>query len=484
MKKTHQVSKTLYTTGSKLTSKRVRQAFRSLSRESYTSIDLVSLRSIRHKNVKLYHLSPYINSQSRRHCVRNLLSHSDTNFSVMAFRSRAGRGHYILMPSLYRGDLMSNKRRRSIRFFTTLSRKVRLQSPSNNLRSFVRTSLSLYKSIDYSPRSTLSYAEWQNVLLREKQSMRDLRLTRRLKRHNRARKLPSSHTVNLANLPLITKIPGILSSPTTSKKVFLNSACISSAISKDYVISYIERSYVGIKDSLSRLINSWVSQYKVVHSGSNGFLTSYTSVPNVSHVLYPSWLAAWTLLTSLYSSFTLFPQTDLYYKIHSAERKVIEHILRFRFNKSRLHIILEDSKVHQTHFFTTPGLFIRYFQGKKSLKKSKALKYLMARFLRKMLLVLNLESVGVITKGVPVHLDQLLTAIFKPLSHPFTNPLTGETINESDSTTRHKPKRGNVGISSITFLAPKPFSYQKTRKRGRIKRKIQRKLVRLNKVID
>ena len=256
MKKTHQVSKTLYTTGSKLTSKRVRQAFRSLSRESYTSIDLVSLRSIRHKNVKLYHLSPYINSQSRRHCVRNLLSHSDTNFSVMAFRSRAGRGHYILMPSLYRGDLMSNKRRRSIRFFTTLSRKVRLQSPSNNLRSFVRTSLSLYKSIDYSPRSTLSYAEWQNVLLREKQSMRDLRLTRRLKRHNRARKLPSSHTVNLANLPLITKIPGILSSPTTSKKVFLNSACISSAISKDYVISYIERSYVGIKDSLSRLINS------------------------------------------------------------------------------------------------------------------------------------------------------------------------------------------------------------------------------------
>ena len=178
------------------------------------------------------------------------------------------------------------------------------------------------------------------------------------------------------------------------------------------------------------------------------------------------------------------PQLDLYTRIHSAQRKIIEHILRFRFNGSRIHVVFEDSKNHQTHFFTTPGLFIKYFQGKKSLKKNKAIKYLMSRFLRKILLVLNLESVGVITKGVPVHLEKLLTALFRPLSHPFINPFTGATINESGTNQSLRQVRGNIGISSITFLAPKPFSYQKTRKRGRIKRKIQRKLVRLNKVID
>lgn len=162
----------------------------------------------------------------------------------------------------------------------------------------------------------------------------------------------------------------------------------------------------------------------------------------------------------------------------------MEHTLRFRFNKARLHIIFEDSLDHRTHFFTTPGLFIRYFQGKKSLKKNKALKYLMARFLRKVLLVLKLESVGLITKGVPVHLERILNALFKPLSHPFKNPLTGDVINESDLGAGQSPSSAGVNISSITFLAPKPFSYQKTRKRGRVKRKIRRKLVRLNKVID
>ena len=139
---------------------------------------------------------------------------------------------------------------------------------------------------------------------------------------------------------------------------------------------------------------------------------------------------------------------------------------------------------HKTHFFTTPGLVIRYFQGKKSLKKNKALKYLMARFLRKVLLVLKLESVGLITKGVPVHLERILNALFKPLSHPFTDPITGDVINESESVPSSRTSPPTINISSITFLAPKPFSYQKTRKRGRVKRKIRRKLVRLNKVID
>ena len=484
MKKTHQTSKKLYINGSKLASKAIRQSFRDMRGGSSTLVDLASLHPVHLKNVRLYRLSPYLNSQSRQLCAQQLLSRSATKRSILAFRSRIGGGYYMLMPNLHRGKFISNKRRRSIQFFATLSKKVRLSSPKNNLRSFIRGFLSSNKSLDYSPHSTFSNTEWQNLLAREQQSLRDLRLTRRLKRHNRIRTSPSFDLTNLADPSLTIEAQSVLSFPSSPKKVFSNPACVSSAISKDYIIRYIECSYLGVKDSLSRLVNSWVSQYKGVHSSSDSLLLSYTSTPGLSHVLYPTWLTIWTSLTGLYSSFTLFPQTDLYYKIHSAERKVIEHILRFRFNNSRLHIILEDSKVHQTHFFTTPGLFIRYFQGKKSLKKSKALKYLMARFLRKMLLVLNLESVGVITKGVPVHLDQLLTAIFKPLSHPFTNPLTGEIINESDSTTRRKPKRGNVGISSITFLAPKPFSYQKTRKRGRIKRKIQRRLVRLNKVID
>ena len=484
MKKTHPFLKKLHISNSKLISKTVRRSLRNVRKGTFALTDPAWLPSQHSGGISVHHISPYINSRSRRLIIDSLLPLVNSRQAAVVFRSSIGRGAYMLLPNSRHGSFITNRRRRSTRFFISLSNKMRLTSPRNNLRSFIRSSLVVHKAVRRPRPFTLNPTEWQSILETEQQFLYDLRSTRRLKRHNRIKKSPSFNLTNLVRLPLVSESRGNLTPPKFSKNIFSANVCASSVISKGYVIKYLERSYIGIKDSLSRLIKSWVSQYRLLCLSSESFLLSYTSVPGLSHILYPAWLSAWTSLTGLYSSFTLFPQTDLYYKIHSAQRKVIEHILRFRFNNSRLHIVLEDSKVHQTHFFTTPGLFIRYFQGKKSLKKSKALKYLMARFLRKMLLVLNLESVGVITKGVPVNLDQLLTAIFKPLSHPFTNPLNGEIINESDSTTRQKPKRGNVGISSITFLAPKPFSYQKTRKRGRIKRKIQRKLVRLNKVID
>jgi len=135
-------------------------------------------------------------------------------------------------------------------------------------------------------------------------------------------------------------------------------------------------------------------------------------------------------------------------------------------------MILADGKLHRTHFFVTPGLFIKYFQGKKSLKKNKSLKLLMSRFMRKLLLVLKLKDVGIVTRGTPVHIEQLLSFLFKPLSHPFLDPLSGERINEADSTRGPKKTALSIGITSIRFDASKPYSYQKTKKKGRIKRKI------------
>jgi hypothetical protein len=69
----------------------------------------------------------------------------------------------------------------------------------------------------------------------------------------------------------------------------------------------------------------------------------------------------------------------------------------------------------------------------------------MSRFLRKILLILKLERIGIVTRGIPVHFDTMLNALFKPLSHPFPDPLTGSVINESasqsPSSIRKKKKR-------------------------------------------
>ena len=465
-----------------VSSRTIRKVFRAVRKGSYFVSSASSGRYLALKRSGSRHLTSYFGLSSAKHTYARLSSTGRLPRAVLNTSHRPTNLAFIL-PRSRKGSFITGRRLNSAKFFVSLSKKMELVSPQNHLRSVIR-SLSRKEPPSYSRRYFISLHSWQRIMSRELKWRSDLRHINKLRRLKSSKK-PTFFQTNLSpSVHFNANTASSPSSPLDFSRVWWGRPDFSISISRGFVIRYLEVSYVGIKDSLSRSIDLWSSYHREAVYYSNGFIRSYGTEPQLSHVLYAPWLSGWSSIMNLYSSFTLFPKTDLYYKIHSARRKVIEHILRFRFNKSRLHVILEDSKKHNTHFFTTPGLFIRYFQGKKSLKKNKALKYLMARFIRKMLLVLNLENVGLVTKGVPVNLDKLLTAIFKPLSHPFTNPLTGEVINESDSTLPRKKEKGNIGISSVTFFAPKPFSYQKTRKRGRIKRKIQRRLVRMNKVID
>lgn len=466
-----------------INSRLIRRAFRHIRKGSYS---LSSASAVRYSELKLSE-SRHLMSYSRLPSARNLYRFMDFKDKPLraVLNTPAGKSTNLtfILPRSRKGSYLSGKKLNASRFFVSLSKKMNLESPQNKLKSMLRAVIDKRRPV-YSSRYFVDLSTWERLVNEELTLRSSKRHINKLRRLNKSNK-PTFFQTNLS--PSAYLDSEMLKSVPYSRDFshsWWGRPNFFISISKGFIVRYLEDSYLGVKDSLSRLIESWALTYRKFLHLSGGALRAYQSEPQLAHFLYHTWLSRWLSVMNLYSSFTLFPQTDLYYKIHSAKRKVIEHILRFRFNKSRLHVILEDSKNHHTHFFTTPGLFIRYFQGKKSLKKNKALKYLMARFLRKMLLVLNLESVGLITKGVPVNLDKLLTAIFKPLSHPFTNPLTGEIINESDLTSPRKKEKGNIGISSVTFFAPKPFSYQKTRKRGRIKRKIQRRLVRMNKVID
>lgn len=157
---------------------------------------------------------------------------------------------------------------------------------------------------------------------------------------------------------------------------------------------------------------------------------------------------------------------------------VAAHNLYLTFNKHRFVITLTNSKERTTHLFITAGLLLRYFQNRKSLKKNKAMRLLMARFLRKVLIILKLKRVVVYIRGIPLYFELFLNMLYRPLSHVFTNPLTGSEIDET------LKNHLVFNVHKIFFHKIKPFGYQKTRKKGRVKRKIRRKLVKLNKVID
>ena len=94
----------------------------------------------------------------------------------------------------------------------------------------------------------------------------------------------------------------------------------------------------------------------------------------------------------------------------------------------------------------------------------------MARFARKMLILLGLKDLTLVVRGLPFMFEQLITTLFAPLRHPFTNILTGEVLDEVNTAGL------SLQVGRIVFLNIKPFGFMKTRLKGRIKRKIRRRI--------
>ena len=196
------------------------------------------------------------------------------------------------------------------------------------------------------------------------------------------------------------------------------------------------------------------------------------------HFSATRWLNAWSSFASVYGSFYETPQLQLYIRSYSNLKKPLKHFVRFRFKGPKLALVLTDENIRETHFFLSPGLFLKYFGRQKALKKTKTLKFLLMKFLRKLLVILKLKYVVLHFRGTPVLIDLLLQVLYQPISHPMRDPLTGRFIDETDNWIQ------NLKISEVMFSRPKPFGYLKTRKKGRIKRKIRRKIIRSSNVVD
>ena len=179
-------------------------------------------------------------------------------------------------------------------------------------------------------------------------------------------------------------------------------------------------------------------------------------------------------LVKWYTNYLGLLQVEHLVSITSIQSELHLHQLRFRFIGSRLTILLTNLDTRTDHFFVSAGIFTRYFFFQKSVKKSKVLKLIMVRFIRKMLIMLQLGEVTLRVRGVPFMFEQLVTTMLASLRHPFINPLTGEVFDEVNT------HGASLSIKLLTFINTQPFGFMKTRLKGRIKRKIRRRIYRLN----
>jgi hypothetical protein len=102
----------------------------------------------------------------------------------------------------------------------------------------------------------------------------------------------------------------------------------------------------------------------------------------------------------------------------------------------------------------------------------------MMRYIKKLLSVVQIFNVTFVVKNPPFYLNKLLTVFNLPFISPFLNPLTNKSFDETS------PDYGNIKFKYFFFINSKSYTFSKVKKRGRIKRKIRRKLILKNRIID
>lgn len=159
------------------------------------------------------------------------------------------------------------------------------------------------------------------------------------------------------------------------------------------------------------------------------------------------------------------------------KKKFQPFYLLFNFSKNKFFINLLDIN-KKIFFFVSSGFFIKFFEKKKSFKKNKLVKILMIKFLRKILILLQIKNMIFLIKNNPVNFLELINNLNQPIVHNFLNPFSGHVFKDSFTNNL------KFSFNFFIFFKNQPYTFLKKKKNGRVKRKILRKIIIENKLVD
>lgn len=180
----------------------------------------------------------------------------------------------------------------------------------------------------------------------------------------------------------------------------------------------------------------------------------------------------------LYNLFFYSIFLDIFYlnKFFKKKNRLI-YFLILSFKKNKLYFNLQNLN-KKNYLSVSTGFFIKFFEKRKSIKKNKTIKLLMSKYLRKILLISKIKNLILIIKKIPVFINEILNFFNTPIAHKFLNPIDGKEIEETEVNYTH------LKFLYFLFLENKNFSKNKIAQKGRIKRKILRKVIFENKIVD
>lgn len=154
----------------------------------------------------------------------------------------------------------------------------------------------------------------------------------------------------------------------------------------------------------------------------------------------------------------------------------LSKVLTLNFKRKRFFPLIRDL-AGTTFFNTSLGILSKYLQKGKFFTKKKVVFLLVASLIRKMLIYSSLKDLILMIKRTPMYLQEILSLINNPVSSLYNDPFTKKEVNESRL-------KNNFYFRNIIFTTTKAYGPLKTKNKGRLKRKISKKLILIGRVTD
>jgi hypothetical protein len=124
------------------------------------------------------------------------------------------------------------------------------------------------------------------------------------------------------------------------------------------------------------------------------------------------------------------------------------------------------------------GIISKLLNKGKAFIKNKLVFLILAGFLRKVLMFSGIKDLSLVIKHIPLYLQDILNIINSPVINTYKNPYNNNLL--VDETFLNNVFYFNFFL----FYNNKSYTFQKSKKKGRIKRKISKRVIKLNRVVD
>jgi hypothetical protein len=170
-----------------------------------------------------------------------------------------------------------------------------------------------------------------------------------------------------------------------------------------------------------------------------------------------------------YMSFSTFKKSNKYYVFF---RKIL--MLNFRRNRFFPSI---QSITNQIYVTFSLGMFSKFFKKGKAFIKNKANFLVSAGFLRKILIYSGIRDLVLMVKRTPLYFTELLSTINSPVIVNYKHPFNSKIVDEMKF-------KNYFFFHYFIFFNTKAYGFMKGPKKGRIKRKITKRIVKINQFTD